>query len=501
MTANRYCDALKIEVPSLEAVVHHREATSYSLLLVALLERGEAMTLAEVAERLSTTGAGPAATVLQALKKCRPARPPVYRDGERYALDPHDDELDLWAFRLGLRPPKVARLPVVRSDQTPLPGVDHALTVSELQEAWKGKDLVSWSAQRVAVAVLDAHGAPMLPQDVVAFVAALTEWHRLRADAHVYWRANAVHVRDDGRWENNQEHEALPAARKAVRDRIAMERKWAGLRHDPIVAEATRRAVEARREAHAAELATLRRAILVAFPARNPRAAALFDTGNRTVVTYVDDELTDARARLREYDVVCAVNVREVLRQLGLDPEAWRLVELGPPQKSVALNRRGRSLKITIEMLITGSCGINKPLSDPTKMAGYLAKGHLQRLRAHLEADATSLYSLFSYGRLHGNVRLRWGGLDETFVAPWLHRDEEFLYPLLSRANTTTTPLEVVVGCAPDWSAPWARMQRCTVLNDDSLYEYVVVDERGYEIEPRDIQLARLAKPLSHDER
>ena len=26
-------------------------------------------------------------------------------------LDPHDDELDLWAFRLGLRPPKIAAAP------------------------------------------------------------------------------------------------------------------------------------------------------------------------------------------------------------------------------------------------------------------------------------------------------------------------------------------------------------------------------------------------------
>ena len=68
---NLYCDALGIAVPSLEVA-----------------------------------GIAPASFALASLKKCKPARPPVYRDGDRYALDPHDDEVDHWAFRLGLRPPR-----------------------------------------------------------------------------------------------------------------------------------------------------------------------------------------------------------------------------------------------------------------------------------------------------------------------------------------------------------------------------------------------------------
>ncbi|MBI2392265.1 MAG: hypothetical protein HYV09_21940 [Deltaproteobacteria bacterium] len=100
-----------IDVPRLESVVGHREANTYSLMLVALLERGEPMTLAEIAERFEEAGVDDAESALRSLKRCKPGRPPVYREGDRYALDPHDDDLDLWAFRLDLRPPRVAPPP------------------------------------------------------------------------------------------------------------------------------------------------------------------------------------------------------------------------------------------------------------------------------------------------------------------------------------------------------------------------------------------------------
>jgi hypothetical protein len=49
----------------------------------------------------------------------------VYRDGDLDALDPHDDQLELWVFRLGLRPPRVktqrAVLPTLSSPETRAP--------------------------------------------------------------------------------------------------------------------------------------------------------------------------------------------------------------------------------------------------------------------------------------------------------------------------------------------------------------------------------------------
>ena len=106
-TSNSYCDILGISVPSLEQATKSPDASSYSLLIALLLERGEPVTLEYAAQRFEEAGIAPRDRALASLKKCRPRRAPIYRDGEFYALDPHDDQAELWAFRLGLRPAKV----------------------------------------------------------------------------------------------------------------------------------------------------------------------------------------------------------------------------------------------------------------------------------------------------------------------------------------------------------------------------------------------------------
>jgi len=62
----------RLEVPRLEAVARHREANTYSLLIVALLERGESMTLDEVAERFEAAGIADRGRALLSLQRCEP---------------------------------------------------------------------------------------------------------------------------------------------------------------------------------------------------------------------------------------------------------------------------------------------------------------------------------------------------------------------------------------------------------------------------------------------
>ena len=115
ISSNVYCAALGIHPPRIEDARSSPDANYYSLLLVALLERGGPMTLDEAAARFAAAGVTPtAAAALAALKRCKPARAPIYRDGDRYALDPHDDEVSFWLFRLGLRPARVAPTSVPR---------------------------------------------------------------------------------------------------------------------------------------------------------------------------------------------------------------------------------------------------------------------------------------------------------------------------------------------------------------------------------------------------
>jgi len=491
-TTNPYCEALGIEVPRLEAAKHSSDANYYSLLLVALLERGEPMRLEDAAQRFDEAGIAPAGSALASLKRCRPARPPIYRDGDLYALDPYDNEADLWAFRLGLRPPKAPVLRLVRPSPGPLPSPDDPLTVMQLDEAWREGVPSSWSAQRTAICVLDAHDRAMHPGAVLAFVAARSKWSPLSDDSAKYWRRGApIRVREES-WELDREHAAVRSARQAVAERIKMVRHSAEIRPDPAVWEANRKQLESAREAHAERLARMRRVLIHAFPCQRPKAVVLVDVGLREISTFIGDEVSEVNARLEGYEIIAAVGVRAVLRALDFDPGDRRLGELGPPQKTRQLNKRGRTLKITTDLLVRGSCNISRPFGDEKTLLAYLRDGQITKLRRRLKADAKSLYALYQYGRLHGAVRLAWGFLDEMIPAPWVHRDEHKLHSLMARAFELRVPLEIVVGTAPGWADPWSQGQLAHVLKQD--WQTWLVDEGGRWIDATDVQLARLAE-------
>lgn len=495
-TMNAYCEALGIAVPSVEKAARSRDACSYSLLIAVLLERGGPVTLEEAAQRIAAAGDGNASSVLQSLKRCRPARPPIYRNGDQYALDPHDDETGLWAFRLGLKPPKsppmAAVAPVAR--QAPVRGPEEPLTLDELAEAWRRYVPTGFSRQRLAVSVLDAHRHPMKPEDVVAYVQARANWRALSMDADQHWGHNApVRVREDGLWELRSDHEAVRSARRALRALVESERR----RNQPSRAdvEAVQQRWEQERAARAEESERQRRVLIHAFPADQPEAFVLIDIKQRQIETFVAPQMERVGERLKAYDVIVGLEVRALLKALGFNPGQRRLVELGATQKSRQLNRRGRTLRITTELLIRGSCGTSHPFGDKAKTLAYLREGQETKLRRRLEADAKALLAFYQYGRLHGHVRLRWGFLDEVLPAPWVYRDERGLYDLMRRANESDTPLEVVVGSPPGWEDPWSRARRVRVIKEPGGWRYLLADEDdGYMYEP-EVQAARLVEP------
>jgi hypothetical protein len=494
-TGNPYCDALGIEVPRLEAAARSADANYYSLLIVALLERGGPITLEEAARRFEAAGIAPAPWALHSLKRSKPGRPPIYRDGDLYALDPYSEETDLWAFRLGLRPPAAPPPKPVRGAEGPLPSPDEPLTVVALEEAWREGVPPGWSALRVAICVLDAHQGPMRAEEVLAFVSARTRWSMLSAESAQYWRRGAaVRVREDGLWELDPGHEAVRAARAAAVERIALVRRWAGLRVTPEAVEESAKRYERKRDANAERLARLSRVLIHAFPADSPWAVVLVDVGSREIATFEGEAVAAAGKRLARYDLLAAVGVRPLLRALGFDPGLRRLAELGPPQKTWQLNRRGRTLRITTRLLIQGSCGISRPLADEAVLRRYLRDGEVSKLRRRLEADAKSLFAYYQYGRLHGTVRLRWGFVDDMLPAPWVHRDERTLYDLVRRARESGAALEVVIAGAPGWAEPWSRARRVYIPEDQVPGRRMwLVGEDGYRIDMADVQLARLA--------
>ena len=257
---NPSCRQLGIAPPDLARIKQHREANTYALLIVALLERGEPMTLAEVADRFDAAGVAPRERALLSLKRCKPARAPIYRDGEHYTLDLGDDELDLWLFRLGLRGPRVVApaRPAAAPAAPPRAGAEEPLSTTELVEAWRGNAAwSSFSPQRLAIAILDAHGGAMPVDDAVAFADEHAGARRLRKEAAQYWRSGApVRELPDGRWMLDRRHPTVASARNAVRDRVAMARKWAGYRQGADDIAASIRESERRSAGRAAELGT-----------------------------------------------------------------------------------------------------------------------------------------------------------------------------------------------------------------------------------------------------
>lgn len=491
---NPYCAALGIAPPRLEKAKDSSAANFYALLIVALLERGGPLTLAEAAARFAEAGVAPADRALASLKRCKPGRPPIYRDGDLYALDPHDDETDFWLFRLGLRPPRVPLLRVVRPAAAPLPSAEIALSVAEIAEAWRDGLPSNWSAQRAAICVLDAHGGIMAPESVVAFVRARAQYCPLSADTIKFWRHGAaIRAREDGRWVLDLTSPAVRAARAAVRERIAALRRRGDDRPDPEVIRAYQLRREREGADNAARLAAMRRVIAHAFPAAAPQALVLLDVGRRVLETHFGAQIAAAVESLEGYDIIAGVNVRSLLRILGFEPGRRLLAELGPPQKTRQLNRQGRTLRITLELLVQGSCGIHRPFGDVEVLKRYLRDGDLSKLRRRLEADAKSLFALYQYGRTQGALRLRWGFLDEMIPAPWVHPDEPKLCTLKERAHELGVPLEIVPGSAPGWEDPWARARQALVVTEEGRWQSWLVDQQGFEIDDRDVQLARLA--------
>ncbi len=135
--------------------------------------------------------------------------------------------------------------------------------------------------------------------------------------------------------------------------------------------------------------------------------------------------------------------------------------------------------------------------TDPSmiikKMLDYLMDRKTTWLCHRIEADAKSLFAYYQYMRLHGSVRLHWGGfIDEQIPVPWVHRDEERLYDLMDQAFKRNVVLEVMIGNAPCWADPWSRMVTAYVEKEHQGWHSWLVDDDGNWINENDIQLARL---------
>ncbi len=508
MTAKtvHYCDRLDLPAPRLEEFVGKRDVKLFDLMVVALLEQGAPLSSELLAARLTAAGAEAATgDMAYSLKKAWHGMEPVYCDAEgRWGLNLSSSELQYRLGRLGLRGARTGPV-LAQPDPAPEPVPDDVpLTEAELRWAFADRSLYSISLLRQVAAVLDAAGKPMDMADLNAYLSGLSRWRLAITEESIRgWRTPCVQRDADGRLWLDRTAAEVAAMRRAVR-KLAAPGRLRDMRDERWKRHAEERQVVLARERQQARqtAAEMRRALLHVFPAKGAATAAvLLDIGSRVIETVLGDRLHELPARLEAFDLVAALRVRETLQAVGVHgADRFRLVDLKPPQKTRRLNRQGRTLTISPELLITSTTGTSRPLGDPAKMAAYLAAGDSAKLTRRLESDVKALFAFYQYGVMHRCVRLRWGFLNEVLPVDWAVPGDPSLYDALREYQATNQRVDIVWGSAPGWSDPWSRARRVNIVSFDAGLLIVESDGVQWQIPHYDIQAVRPAPDIPEEE-
>ncbi len=490
---NRIFEALKVAPYTLDGFYPPREPSLFHWMVLVLVENGEPMPLDAIVRRL--TGLEVEANTGDlgySLRKAWHGLKPVYRDANGlFGLELDAGHVGYIVRASGIIKEPERPAPPLTPSPT-IPGSEQPISEEEMEALCEGGVCTSISTLRATAGLLEALGRSLSIGEVNAWFGARLNYgtfplrlHGIRA-----WRSDLVRLESDETLVLNPESEGVPAMRCAIHAyvhpallRKAQRCEWATQQ----VARDEELATQRRRQAEVA--GTLRRAILHLAPSGlEPAVGVVLDVEARTFTTFLAGQRPDARC-FAGFDVLIGVDIRNALLALGVDPTPFRLVDLGPPQKTKTLNKAGRKLLITTELLMKGSVGLS--LGDPARLARYIQEGDDRHLAARLQADAKALHAYYNYGRLHGYVRLRWGFIDESISAGWALPGEDSLHNILGQAEKEGRCVEVVVGSAPGWEDPWSRLQVGVVSRSGQWGPYSV-QVSGRIFSGEDIQAARL---------
>jgi hypothetical protein len=492
-----YWQQLGVDRPQIEPHVGRRDVKLFHLLVLALLEHGGPTPLETLARRLASAGVTvPSGDLTASLKKAWHGLPPVLRDPDgRFALDLTSDELDWLLLLFKLRGPRFPPLPAI-PPPPPEPADTERLSDEEVEAALSGPSGQGLSTLRQTAALLDAADRAMRPAEIEARLAALSGAgvRPGRIDPR-YWPTDLVLSTSEGLLRVNRQSSGFLSMRRAVRKlaRRVLVARW-NERHRAAAWREQEQHQARQHRLRADEAERWRHAVLHVVPhAGAPQAVALIDVGARRISTWLGPALAALAEQLAGFDVIAALDPRMAVRRLGLRGDQGRLVDLRPPQKTKRLNKDGRTLTLTPEMILRSTTNVSRPLASEAQIARYLATGATGRLVRRLEADVKALFALYQYGRLHRYVRLRWGFLDEVLYVNWSSPADRHLSEILDEAGRAGTELEVVLGTAPGWSDPWSRARRARVLGLSMWDVLLLVGDQELAVPFADIQSVRRA--------
>lgn len=497
-----YHEQADLPRPSLEALfAKGKKISLFHWMVLALLEHGEPMWLEEIAIRLLEVGVqSRTGDMVHSLKKAWHGLNPISRTADGpMVLDTNDWKVRSIALETGLisysrREPVQVDLPEQKPETEPLERDELELLISRGLPS-------SISSLRICAAVLDVEGRAMPWEEARDLAVGMGRvggrW--LSEQTIQGWRSSLVEQREGGVLALGDLPDEVMRMRRAVRKALQPHlKRQAEAEAQAERMKAARARAEERQAQQAREAAKLRRGLLHALPSMaRPQVVVLLDLQERSLETFHCDALASVAQRLEGYDLMLGDGILDLLSALGCQPGRWRLMDLSPPRKTRKLNRAGRTLRITTELLLHASTGLS--LGDPAKVASYLQDGDTRKLERRAEADAKALYAYYCYGQLHGFVRLRWGFLDERLPVEWSLPGEMGIYEILRDAAERDHDVQVVIGSSPGWKEPWARAKHASVERGGYGPMTVFVDELQDEVPLEQIQAVRIVGPRVTD--
>ncbi|MCG8455572.1 MAG: hypothetical protein MI919_04765, partial [Holophagales bacterium] len=378
-----------------------------------------------------------------------------------------------------------------RAPKGPIPGPEVPVSLEELEEAFEGRSLYSWSRQRLASLLVEAHGEPLHRDRAAEMLGAWTPDHGLRPGSTNRWTRGAVREDEEGYWTLDPEDPQLLGARRALRVALAEARKQKGSRRMTTarIAEIRARAAEIEeRERRALE--ALRRCLVYGFPKQRPEQIVILDLESREMSFFEQADFAAARSCLEGYEWIGALDVRPLLTAVEFDAGLRHLAELGPPQKTTAIPGR-RPLKITAEAMAKGCSNKTKPFGDEKAMRRFLAEGKTLLLKRRLAKAMESLFGLYHYCKLHGAARVTRGDVEVMIPAPWVREAETKLYKLKAQAFEHGLDIEAALGPYLFLEDPWRHSRRLEPF-PLGRYRYGLMDKQGFQVEEWMVLAARL---------
>jgi hypothetical protein len=289
---------------------------------------------------------------------------------------------------------------------------------------------------------------------------------------------------EDGRWELDRTRPAVRRAREAARKILEEGR----VPLDPSVLHAWHARQERAYLARKTRFSGMSRAVLRAFPVHSPEAIAIADMTTRVTDTFVGpDEIPLAVERLRTYDVIAGIDIRNTLRCLRIDARRKWICELAVhPGRSLGLaNEPARTV---IACVLTGTFGPESSQNDEAALAMCWRSGALHELRRRITEDARLLGCLFAFGRLHGEVFCARADRCLRVDVGWSHEIEDRLHSFIATSVLQKVPIEVTFGLAP-FDAPFTNAQPAWAERIPSFH---LLTQHGEELPTSAVTAARM---------